>query len=109
MEWDDQLHCMRNGSLHSFEGDASLREGCPCSTIGPGSSILTVPPAVATDPNGRCAAVLVYGRHLALLPAMEVDYLEQLVQVRSGVASVVPSAPRNEHNHARPTGRSKQT
>lgn len=81
MEWDDQLHCLRTGSLHSFEGDPSLREGCPCGSTG---IMLAAPPRVAADPLGRCAAALVYGKHLAILPAIQADLLETLLQV--GVA-----------------------
>eukprot|EP00878_Enallax_costatus_P012110 GHUV01012643.1.p1 GENE.GHUV01012643.1~~GHUV01012643.1.p1 ORF type:complete len:1562 (+),score=569.41 GHUV01012643.1:165-4850(+) len=77
IEWDDQLHCLRTGSLHSFEGDPSLRDGCPCGSSG---IILPAPPKVAADPLGRCAAALVYGKHLAILPAIQADLLETLLQ-----------------------------
>jgi cleavage and polyadenylation specificity factor subunit 1 len=35
IEWDAEQHCLRNGSLHSFEGDPALREACPGNTWGP--------------------------------------------------------------------------
>ncbi|KAF6256640.1 hypothetical protein COO60DRAFT_92934 [Scenedesmus sp. NREL 46B-D3] len=103
VEWDDQLHCLRNGSLHSFEGDLSLREGCPCGTgmtlrgnssssSTSTSSHLSAAPIVAADPNGRCTAALVYGRHLALLPAIQADVLEMLLQEGGAVKGSTSSA-----------------
>ncbi len=34
------------------------------------------PPLVATDPQGRCAVVLLCGQYLALLPTLDVDTFE---------------------------------
>ncbi|KAF8371693.1 cpsf-1 [Pristionchus pacificus] len=45
-------------SLHSFEDD-TLKEGYARNYI---------PPIVRTDPSSRCAAMLIYGRHIAVLP-----------------------------------------
>ncbi len=35
-----------------------------------------LPPRLAADPQGRCAVALLYGHHLALLPALDVDTFE---------------------------------
>lgn len=55
VEWDEQQHCLRNSSLHSFEGDPALREGCPIGTslTGLASSLVGPAPRVVTDPGGR--------------------------------------------------------
>eukprot|EP00775_Hariotina_reticulata_P005379 gene5379-5614_t len=94
VEWDEQQHCLRNSSLHSFEGDPALREGCPIGTslTGLASSLVGPAPRVVTDPGGRCAAALVYGKQLALLPAIQTDVLEQLLQEASTVQSKTSSA-----------------
>jgi len=39
VEWNAELHCLKNNSLHSFEGDPALREACPgASSLGAGGS-----------------------------------------------------------------------
>ncbi|GMR47599.1 hypothetical protein PMAYCL1PPCAC_17794, partial [Pristionchus mayeri] len=48
-------------SLHSFEDD-TLKEGYIRNFV---------PPIVRTDPSSRCAAMLLYGRHMAVLPLQD--------------------------------------
>ena len=75
LEWDTSQHDVRTSSLHSMEGDPALREQ---------RSLFANGPRVATDPQGRLAAAVVFGRQLALMPAMEVDVLEMMMlQVRT--------------------------
>jgi hypothetical protein len=52
---------VRSSSLHYFEGDDSLAAGRVTFPYGP---------AAASDPAGRCAAVVMYRHQLAVLPAM---------------------------------------
>lgn len=63
-EWDLARHRLRVTSLHSWEGDTDLQEG---RTTHPD------PPRAFSDPQGRCAAVLMYGNKLAVLPAAQDD------------------------------------
>ncbi|KAA6424198.1 MAG: cleavage and polyadenylation specificity factor subunit 1-like [Trebouxia sp. A1-2] len=67
LDWDDNAHTIHTSSLHYFEGDPSLRMGRTVFPMGP---------KVVTDPQGRCAAVLMFHTQLALLPAMETEGLE---------------------------------
>ncbi|KAL0047613.1 hypothetical protein WJX82_007762 [Trebouxia sp. C0006] len=67
LDWDDNAHTIHTSSLHYFEGDPSLRMGRTVFPMGP---------KVVTDPQGRCAAVLIFHTQLALLPAMETEGLE---------------------------------
>lgn len=57
--------------------------------VSAGSTLVSVPPLIATDPAGRCAAALLHGRLLAVLPAIQADVLELLVQ-QVGVLLVAP-------------------
>ncbi|KAI8464986.1 MAG: CPSF A subunit region-domain-containing protein [Monoraphidium minutum] len=69
VEWDPSQQALHSSSLHSFEGDAALGGGMAAHA----------PPRLATDPQGRCAAAVVFGRHLALMPAVEAEALDALM------------------------------
>ncbi|KAG2481891.1 hypothetical protein HYH03_019150, partial [Edaphochlamys debaryana] len=84
LEWDPSRHALRTSSLHCFEGDpAALREG---------RQVAAMPPRVATDPAGRCAAVVFAFCQLALLPALEADSLELSAGGGAGAAPTVGNA-----------------
>jgi cleavage and polyadenylation specificity factor subunit 1 len=63
VEWDPETNELKTVSLHFFEDD-DLRGGVLHS---PSLPILRV------DPEGRCAAMLLYGAHLAILPFKHSD------------------------------------
>ncbi|MEW5299110.1 MAG: hypothetical protein WDW36_002156 [Sanguina aurantia] len=75
IDWDPIHHTIRTTSLHSFEGDPALTQG---------RVTFAVPPRVATDPAGRCAAVVMFQHQMALLPALEVDQLDLLIGASAG-------------------------
>ncbi|PVD20429.1 hypothetical protein C0Q70_18584 [Pomacea canaliculata] len=58
VEYDPSTHDLKTSSLHQFE-EPDLREGF---------SFNNHIPLVRVDPDGRCAAMLIYGRHLVILP-----------------------------------------
>ena len=91
VEWDPSAQDLKVSSLHSFEGDPSLRAGRAAAP----------PPRLAADPLGRCAAAVVFGRHAAVLPALEADALEAALLARhdsggagSGGAAAAAAATR---------------
>ncbi|KAL3135407.1 hypothetical protein ABBQ32_007589 [Trebouxia sp. C0010 RCD-2024] len=67
LDWDDNAHTIHTSSLHYFEGDPTLKMGRTVFPLGP---------KAVTDPQGRCAALLMFHTQLALLPAMETEGLE---------------------------------
>ncbi|KAL3524193.1 hypothetical protein ACH5RR_017027 [Cinchona calisaya] len=64
LEFDDSIHGLRTSSLHCFEGPdwQHLKRGRESFARGP---------IVKVDPQGRCAAVLVYGLQMVVLKAAE--------------------------------------
>ncbi|CAI4232020.1 unnamed protein product [Auanema sp. JU1783] len=58
---DEKERKLNTLSMHSFE-DEYLREGNTKNFPNP---------MIKSDPGGRCAAMLVYGKHLAILPFIE--------------------------------------
>lgn len=62
LQWDGDRHQLSVTGLHYFEGDESLKAG---------RKVFPYPPSVVTDPQGRCAAVILLRHQLAVLPAME--------------------------------------
>ncbi|KAL4424540.1 hypothetical protein ABPG77_010120 [Micractinium sp. CCAP 211/92] len=66
LHWDAARHELAPSSLHFFEGDTSLKQG---------RSAFPYPPLAATDPLGRCGAVLMFRHQLAVLPAVDSELL----------------------------------
>lgn len=64
LEFDDSIHGLRTSSMHCFEGPEwlHLRRGRESFARGP---------LVKVDPQGKCAAVLVYGLQMIILKAAE--------------------------------------
>lgn len=60
--WNDAVWDLEPTSLHYFESDVSLRTGRVC---------FPSPPFCATDPEGRCAAVIMFRHQMAILPGIE--------------------------------------
>jgi len=59
VEFDAATHDLKTSSLHQFEDD-DLRDGHYQHNAST--------PSVHVDPDERCAALLIYGRHLVILP-----------------------------------------
>ncbi|KAG9509182.1 Cleavage and polyadenylation specificity factor subunit 1, partial [Fragariocoptes setiger] len=59
VEYDPATHDLRTLSLHYFEDDV-MRDGY--------TNQYSSEPKVRIDPEGRCAAMLVYGRHIIVVP-----------------------------------------
>ncbi|KAL8570429.1 hypothetical protein ACOMHN_034464 [Nucella lapillus] len=78
VEYDPSTHDLKTASLHQFE-DAELQGGLTnnCHI-----------PLVRVDPDGRCAAMLVYGRHLVILPFRKDIVVDELDG--AGVSSKSP-------------------
>lgn len=79
MIWLLTLHHVTCPPLNSWPTTSPCALHCFYLAPPPaGATLVTVPPMVATDPGGRCAAALLYGRTLAILPAFQADVLDQL-------------------------------
>lgn len=59
VEYNPESHELKTISLHYFE-DETLRDGCVTNHM--------FPPIVRADPENRCIAMLVYGRHIVVIP-----------------------------------------
>lgn len=59
LEYDPNTHDLKTLSMHYFEDDL-LRDGYVTNHM--------FPPIVRMDPEDRCAAMLVYGRHIIIVP-----------------------------------------
>jgi len=65
LRWDDSTFDLVPSSLHYFESDVSLKTGRLC---------FPSPPFLAVDPQGRCAAVIMFRHQLAILPGTASEY-----------------------------------
>lgn len=59
VEYDPEIHDLKTISMHYFE-DEDLKDGRVTNHL--------YAPIVRVDPEGRCIAMLVYGRHIVILP-----------------------------------------
>lgn len=62
VRWNEDIWDIESSSLHYFESDLSLKTGRVC---------FPSPPFTAVDPQGRCAAVIMFRHQMAILPATE--------------------------------------
>jgi cleavage and polyadenylation specificity factor subunit 1 len=82
VEYDPTTHDLKTMSLHYFEDD-EMREGFAQSAI---------PPIIRVDPDGRCAAFLVYGRNIVILPFRKEAVISDDQHQQIGV-STITAAP----------------
>ena len=59
VEYNPETHDLKTISMHYFE-DEELRDGCVTNHLNP--------PMVRVDPEDRCIAMLIYGRHIVVIP-----------------------------------------
>ena len=78
VEYDPTTHDLKTLSLHYFE-DEEMREGFTQSVI---------PPIIKVDPDGRCAAFLVYGRNIVILPFRKEALLSDDQHQQIGVSTI---------------------
>ncbi|XP_059156082.1 cleavage and polyadenylation specificity factor subunit 1-like isoform X2 [Physella acuta] len=79
VEYDPSTHDLKTCSLHQFE-EPELKGGYSSNTHLP---------LVRTDPDGRCAGMLIYGTHLVVLPFRKDALLDDLDSV-SGLVGKSP-------------------
>lgn len=82
VEYDPSTHDLKTSSLHQFE-DADLMSGMTANHHLP---------LVRVDPDGRCAAMLVYGRHLVILPFRKDMMVEEIEGSSSASKSPILSS-----------------
>lgn len=59
VEYNPETHDLKTISMHYFE-DEDLRDGCVTNHLHP--------PIIRVDPEDRCIAMLIYGRHIVVIP-----------------------------------------
>lgn len=62
VRWNGDIWDIESSSLHYFESDLSLKTGRVC---------FPCPPFSVVDPEGRCAAVVMFRHQIAILPGTE--------------------------------------
>ncbi|XP_053401547.1 cleavage and polyadenylation specificity factor subunit 1-like [Mercenaria mercenaria] len=73
VEYDVGMHDLQTTSLHHFE-DQKLKDfSDPCAI-----------PTIRIDPDGRCAAMLIYGTKLVVLPFRKDVYSEDVESIMEG-------------------------
>eukprot|EP00898_Chlorokybus_atmophyticus_P006401 jgi/Chlat1/6762/Chrsp50S06459 len=79
LEWDDDIRALRCSSMHCYEGEAH-------ESLKGGRTQFPLPPVVRADPQGRCAAILLYDSHLLILRAQTAGALEDEDDAVGGIS-----------------------
>lgn len=74
VQYDSTTHDLKTLSLHYFEDDESMKDGYTTN--------YTNDPLVRIDPEDRCAAMLVYGRHVIVIPFYK-DSIQEVADLDS--------------------------
>ena len=87
LDYDDATNEARPTSLHALDG------GVPAAPDG--RVVFARPPVGAADPEGRAAVAAFHSSRLAVLPALEADELDALLEGGGTTTSTVPATVGN--------------